>query len=107
MGRSRDGARPQGLVSGRRRRARMVALPGAACPCWGLFWFALAQAALGILMESRCPEVVAPDYGRRLACLRERLASEPERPLLLFLGTSRTELGVRPEVLPCYLAASG
>ena len=45
------------------------------------------------------PQARDPEYGKRLARLRDRTAEYPGRPLVLVLGNSRTAMGVRPGVL--------
>ncbi len=62
---------------------------------WGLALFLgsqLAVAAAGY----RWPGLWDFEYGIKLALLRERLAEAPGRPLVLFLGSSRTLSGVDP-----------
>jgi hypothetical protein len=41
-----------------------------------------------------------PEFTGKLDRLRACLASEPGRPLVLFIGSSRTLFGLRPEILP-------
>jgi hypothetical protein len=62
--------------------------------------FVAVQAVLVWLVERRMPSLRDPQYGSRLALLRRRLAAAPGRPLVLFMGTSRTLNGVRPSLLP-------
>jgi len=84
------------LLPGRHRRrgiARTALL-------WGLVGFVLLQAGLVAVVERWRPELRDPRYGRRLVLLRQRLAEAPGRPLVLFMGTSRTLNGVRPALLP-------
>jgi hypothetical protein len=66
---------------------------------WGLFFFAAAQLALTVAMERWRPELRDPEYGFRLAHLRNLLAKHPRQPLVLALGSSRTQLGFRPSAL--------
>lgn len=74
---------------------------------WGLCSFVLAQLALIGLMERWRPDLRDPSFGRRLAILRYQRAKHPDRPLLLALGTSRAEMGFRPDRLPDYRLANG
>ena len=64
---------------------------------------AIAFTALNLLtwFVADCvdPGLREPQYGRKLAVLKEQLAQFAGRPLVLFLGTSRTAYGVRPEAL--------
>ena len=76
-----------------RGRARLVLLSAG-------IWFVAAQAGLLGLVEHWDPFLRDPQYGSRLALLRRRLAEAPGRPLVLFMGTSRTLNGVRPSLLP-------
>lgn len=66
-----------------------------------LAWFAatvlLGHAALVWHVDRVQPEFRDPEYGRKLTLLRQRLSAEPERPLVVILGSSRAELGVSPE----------
>src|SRR5262249_48739335 len=45
------------------------------------------------------PILREPEYGHKLARLSEALHAAPERPLVLVFGSSRTQIGLRPEVL--------
>jgi hypothetical protein len=74
---------------------------------WGVFGFCCVQLALDVGVVARHPELQDPEYGARLALLRERLAESPDRPLLLLLGSSRTVGSFVPEKLPPLRAASG
>jgi hypothetical protein len=80
--------------AGARRRAATGAL------AWGLLFFACAQLALALAMEHWRPELRDLEYGAKRARLRARLAEHPGRPLLLVLGSSRTNLGIHPAALP-------
>lgn len=65
-----------------------------------VLWFASALAAttagLAVALDTRLPVVRYPEHGHRLAELRAARASHPDRPLVLFIGSSRTQVGVRP-----------
>ena len=67
---------------------------------WGLACFAALQVFLAVRMDRRQPELRDPEYGYKLARLRQRLADEPDRPLVLILGSSRSALGLAPLALP-------
>lgn len=60
---------------------------------WGLLVFAGVQAALSAYLNKR-PEFCSADFGMRLATLRQRLAENPGTPLVLVLGSSRTQNGL-------------
>ncbi|HUY33506.1 MAG TPA: hypothetical protein VMV69_12215 [Pirellulales bacterium] len=67
---------------------------------WALSAFVTAQLLLTWALENGPPELRDPEYGRKLALLRQRLAeSRPGRPLVLFLGSSRVGVGVRPSLV--------
>jgi hypothetical protein len=68
-----------------------------------LFWcagcFLLFQLGLDLLLERWQPIVRDPEYGYKLQRLRKQVADHPRRPLVLVLGSSRTNLGVCPEAM--------
>lgn len=66
---------------------------------WGLVAFAATQVALVGVFERWAPGVREPQYGRKLTLLKRRLAEAAGRPLVLFMGTSRTLNGVQPAEL--------
>src|SRR5688572_7831982 len=69
-----------------------------------LFWaFAaavLSQFLLIALADAFAPQVYDPEYAAKLARLRARHAEHPDRPILVVLGSSRTDGLFRPEALP-------
>jgi len=72
-------------------RARAIVL--------GAIVAALALQALLLASFSFWPLLRDPDYGNRLVRLETLVHEHPTRPLLVVLGSSRTALGVRPDVL--------
>jgi hypothetical protein len=84
-----------GRISGRHR----VVLRCRANVVWGLGCFLLIQLITALLADQRYPEIRDPGYSHRLRTLHRRLAAEPERPLLLILGSSRAENGFRPDAM--------
>ncbi len=66
---------------------------------WGVFAFALATAALSASIETVLPQVRDPEYGYRLVRLRAQKRAHPNRPLVLALGTSRTQNAIDPEAM--------
>jgi hypothetical protein len=66
---------------------------------WGLGFFVAGQLAFFATKEHGWPWLCEPQQGRRLTGLRARLAEAPDRPLVLFLGSSRVAMGLRPDVL--------
>ncbi|HEY7310434.1 MAG TPA: hypothetical protein VH643_13800 [Gemmataceae bacterium] len=63
---------------------------------WAAIYFVCAQAALGVYLNWRRPDVRDPAYGLRLLTLRQRMAENPAAPLVLILGSSRTLNGMSP-----------
>jgi hypothetical protein len=66
---------------------------------WSLLGFAGVQLALAVGMECLGPQVRDPELGVKLAYLRSHLAEQPDRPLVLMLGSSRTLQGFRADRL--------
>lgn len=62
--------------------------------------FALATLVLNIaaacLLDGTRLGLRDPEYSRRIARLRQRIAANQDRPLVLVVGSSRTAMGVRP-----------
>jgi hypothetical protein len=56
---------------------------------------AINTTAILILDELR-PELRDPEYSRRISSLKEKLSENPQRPLVLVVGSSRTAMGVCP-----------
>jgi hypothetical protein len=84
----------------RRRRARRAVV-------LGLLLFGLLQAGLAAAVLLRGPAVRDPGHGRKLACLRKRLAavSGTGRPLTIVqVGSSRTAAGLRGDQVEARLA---
>jgi hypothetical protein len=81
-------------------RGRVALLCGVAC-------FVAGQLALGFVLN-HAPPVRDPEYGRRLTSLRARFAERPPgRPLVLFLGSSRVAMGIRPALFPANQSGGG
>lgn len=68
---------------------------------WAFAGFLLLQGLLGLAIE-REPALRDPEFAEKLSRLRKQLAAEPERPLMLILGSSRSSCGLHPAdmVLP-------
>lgn len=66
-----------------------------------LRWLAAAflglQLGFSIMMDRVEPALRDPEYGKKLALLKTRLAEAPERPLVLILGSSRAGVGMLPD----------
>jgi hypothetical protein len=65
----------------------------------GLLFFIAAQALFNIVADTQHPGLYDPEYGIRLALLRARLAETPDHPLLVMIGSSRTAMCFKPELL--------
>src|SRR5262245_26533709 len=65
-----------------------------------LAWFAAATVLVNVAVlaaaDELWPRLRDPEYGRRADHLRQRLAENPGRPLVLVLGSSRVGAGVAP-----------
>jgi hypothetical protein len=66
---------------------------------WSLMAFAAVQAALAVAVDRFWPVVRDPEFTLREQGLRVQMSSAPRRPLVVFLGSSRTLADVRPESL--------
>ena len=73
-----------------RRRARNAVFAFAAA---ALF----LHAAVAFALDVAWPRLRDPEYGRRAASLRARVAEHPARPLVLVVGSSRAAMGVKPD----------
>lgn len=73
------------------RRARRVLLATVAA-------FVCLQLGLSVAIDGWLYKLRDPEYGWKLAILRRRLAERPDRALTLILGSSRSLLGVAPDV---------
>jgi hypothetical protein len=88
------------ISPGRRGTARRrPAWSSAAALLWGLAFFVLGQLALSVYLDRRHPEVFHPEYGHKRIHLRALCRANPGKPLLVVLGSSRPEMGFRPQVL--------
>jgi Protein of unknown function (DUF1574) len=81
-------------------RARRVLL-------WALLSLAAGHAWFLLATEYWHPEWRDPEFGYRLQMLQTRRAKQPCRPLLVALGSSRTQLAFRPSVVNRVLAEDG
>jgi hypothetical protein len=82
------------LQAGDLNRRATTSRRGRAALAWALAGLVGLQAALCGWADWQ-PSARDPLFGRKLALLRQRLATEPDRPLVLVLGTSRSALGLR------------
>lgn len=67
--------------------------------CWAAATFALLQATFPLAVDYRLPTLRDPEFGHKLARLRARQREQPLRPLALIIGSSRSAMGLRPDVL--------
>ena len=82
-------------LPGRRRAARRAR----AALLWLGLTILLSHVALSVGMERVFPQLRDPEYGRKLLRLREQIARNPGRPVVVALGSSRTGMGLRPDVI--------
>ena len=76
-------------VSSRRRSAHRALLVGVCA-------FLAASAGLAVSLETTRPQWRAPEFGHRLALLRDCERRSSSRPLVLVVGTSRTQNAIFP-----------
>jgi hypothetical protein len=76
-----------------------------------LFWTiaiaVAAQAALLLFERYAMPDLHDPEYDHRDEVLRQALADNPGRPLVLVLGSSRVALGLQPRVIEKWQMPTG
>lgn len=77
----------------RRRAARADVL-------WCLTVFVAIQAAIAVALDRSWSGIRDPEYGTKLVSLRARLSENPQSPMVVMLGSSRTLNGLRPDLLP-------
>ena len=87
-------------TTNRKRKKQRLAAHTRACVLWGLTFFATAHVGMLIATQTFWPHLRDPEYGYKLSSIRRQLREEPNRPLLVLLGSSRTGQGVRPGVMP-------
>jgi hypothetical protein len=68
---------------------------------WGAAAFLAAQLVLGLAVERWLPALRDPEYAAKVGRLRARRAEAPGRPLVLVLGSSRVQMGLRGGSLGC------
>lgn len=67
---------------------------------WALSTFLALQLGLSIVMDEWLPVLHDAEYGHKLALLKQRQKERPEQSLTLVLGSSRSGLGIDPQVFP-------
>jgi len=76
---------------GRSRRKARAALG------WCVAGVVLIHATMVLAMDVAWPPLRDPEYGRRTSALQKRTNKYPDRPLVLFFGSSRTAMGIKPD----------
>jgi hypothetical protein len=66
----------------------------------GLILFIAGQLFFSILMDRHVQQLRDPEFGFKLRRLQSFLRRQPGRPLVLAVGSSHTEMGLRPDVIP-------
>jgi hypothetical protein len=90
--------RGPGRAVGSTRLRRRTAAARAAVLC-ALTLCVGSHVVLGVGLDRYWPALRDPEYGCRLESLRRLLAEEPRRPLVIALGSSRTQMGLKPDSL--------
>lgn len=103
---------PLSLLTGRKpgvepRKATRKWKRGRAAFFWGAGWFVAMNAAFALWADLAHPTLYDQEYAIREAQFQQRLAERPDQKVLVFLGSSRVVLGVRPERLPPLADAAG
>jgi hypothetical protein len=80
--------------------------PARAALGWGLLTFLGLQVLLNLALEF-CPELRDREYTFKRDRLREQLAANPGKRLVLVLGNSRPEVGCRPLLMSAVRTARG
>src|SRR5919204_4680850 len=80
------GARPPEVARPRRMRQG-----GRAVLLWALVFYAAAQLAMRCFMDAQLPPPWVQTWHEKWQQLRQLVAREPDRPLLVMLGSSRTD----------------
>lgn len=89
------------------RRDARLAHRGRASLAWALATYFALQLAISAAGDDLLPVLRDPEYGRKLALLKTRLAEAPERPLTLILGSSRAGVGLLPNEFPAETLSDG
>jgi hypothetical protein len=74
---------------------------------FGLLLFAGLQLGTAVVLDHWRYDLRYPEFGHKLIRLRKQVTEHPQQPLLLVLGSSRTGVGLRPELLASCRAANG
>jgi hypothetical protein len=74
---------------------------------WGLAGFLAIQLSISAVLERLWPELRDVEAAIKLRSIRRRVADDPGRPLIVFLGSSRGLMGFRPDLLDAYAPPDG
>src|SRR5262249_3771800 len=78
-------------------------LPARSECAWLVFGSLVITATSVVLTDWRCPQWYDREYQVRRELLHDRVADNPEKPVCLLLGSSRTVVAFMPETLgPMY-----
>lgn len=86
----------EGSAGQSRRRQRPRAR---AALLWGLLFVAVLHFGLNVSLDAWIPEIYDFEFENRITELRRRVKEEPDRPVLVLIGSSRTLTSFRPEIL--------
>jgi hypothetical protein len=89
------------------RRSRLNSGRARAALGWTVLAFAAAQVGLDLALERCRPDVNDPEFETRAALLARCRRAEPDRPLLLVMGSSRLVTGFRPGAVAPLRTESG
>jgi hypothetical protein len=70
-----------------------------------LLAFVAATVGLDLAADAVVPTLRDPEFGKKLARAKARIAANPDRPVVAFLGSSRVGMGVRPPAVEAGFAA--
>jgi hypothetical protein len=82
------------------RQQRSLAYRSVAALGCGSLLFLAGQLLFGLLMDTQVQQLRDPEFGFKLRRLRSFLRRHPGRPLILAIGSSHTEMGLRPDAMP-------
>src|SRR5262245_54551713 len=82
-----------------RRRSRSRKRSARAALLCGILFVVGSMAGMSGAIETVKPEWRDPEYGYRLRLLRQLARESPDRPLMLLLGTSRTQYALDPSAM--------
>jgi hypothetical protein len=66
---------------------------------WGAGILLIAHLVLATVVEAGLPQLREPEYGYRLVRVRQQVRANPDRPLVVVLGTSRSQNAINPHAM--------